>query len=85
MTELTDAQVDLLVACIDSETLSHWLSILSCKPDSVRKRMLHDIIERMRSDGVDEEIEIAVTRLLHPNVFAAFLRTVNLHKNAKSR
>ena len=81
MFDVTETQIDVIRACLDSETLQRWLSMLARQPADNRKRLIHDVIGRMRRDGVDPDVVKAVTQLLHPAVFAAFFKTVNGSKD----
>jgi len=82
--ELSETQIDLMLACLESDELLRWLDRLARESEGDRKRLLGDVIGKMRRDRVDDEIIAVVTRLLHPAVFAAFLKTVYKNKDVRA-
>lgn len=81
MDRVTDAQIDLLVACSDSPVLSEWIHSLATVSPELREKTISDLVEKMRDASEEPSLIDALEALKSSQFFRAFYRAWNEHGN----
>ena len=77
MSNVTDTDIEVILACAESPVLSDWLVALNAASDAVRQKSIDEMTSKMRADQVDAPLIAAVGRLSEKAFFAAFFQTWN--------